>query len=163
MLAHWKNRDVLPHCIVQTIHQVILPVRSKLCRILSVCGFHYISGYTLLEVSWTCPKLLGYFLLLSRDVLSPSLPGPLSLRPVVPPHLTEVAKVAATLSWPPVLVRTYGGHPRMIPWGRVSSCVQGAFFHSGTLLTGHPACILSTWWAAATVCPCPDGSRMESD
>ena len=39
------------------------------------------------------------------------------------PHLTEVAKVAATPPCSPVLInRSYGDHSRMTPWGQDSSC-----------------------------------------
>jgi hypothetical protein len=56
------------------------------------------------------------------------------------PPLGRVAKAAATPPWPPVFVnRSYGDHPRMTPWGRVSSCVQGAFCSLGTSLPGYPA------------------------
>ena len=68
----------------------------------------------------TCPKLPRCFLLLpkgqSQDVLTPLLPGPSS--PKQPfPHLTGVAKVAATLPWSPVFFRTYGDPSKDDPPG----------------------------------------------
>jgi hypothetical protein len=68
----------------------------------------------------TCPKLPRCFLLLSKgqgqDILTLLLLGPLS--PKQPfPHLTGVAKAAATLPWSPVFFRTYGDPSKDDPPG----------------------------------------------
>jgi len=82
----------------QTIYQVVLPVRSKLCTVLCLLFSLHIWIYTLSELSQTCPKLPRYFL----PSVAQRYPEPLTAWAVKPqascsPRLTEVAKVTATL------------------------------------------------------------------